>query len=123
MEQLNAITEQIIGCAIEVHKNLGPGLLESIYEKALCCELDLRGIKHESQVMVPILYKGKLLGEHRLDLLVENEIIVEIKAVERHEPVFNAQLLSYLKLTGKHLGLLVNFNVPVLKNGIKRIIL
>jgi len=123
MEQLNAITEQIIGCAIEVHKNLGPGLLESIYEKALCCELDLRGRKYKSQVMVPILYKGKLLGEHRLDLLVENEIIVEIKAVERHEPVFNAQLLSYLKLTGKHLGLLVNFNVPTLKNGIKRIIL
>ncbi|MHB8157526.1 MAG: GxxExxY protein [Desulfocucumaceae bacterium] len=123
MEQLNAITEQIIGCAIEVHKNLGPGLLESIYEKALCCELDLRGIKHESQVMVPILYKGKMLGEHRLDLLVENEIIVEIKAVDRYEPVFNAQLLSYLKLTGKHLGLLVNFNVPALKNGIKRIIL
>ena len=115
MEQLNAITEQIIGCAIEVHKNLGPGLLESIYEKALCCELDLRGIKHESQVMVPILYKGNLLGEHRLDLLVENEIIVEIKAVDRYEPVFNAQLLSYLKLTGKHLGLLVNFNVPALK--------
>lgn len=123
MEQLNAITEQIIGCAIEVHKNLGPGLLESIYEKALCCELDLKGIKYKSQVMVPILYKGNLLGEHRLDLLVEDEIIVEIKAVDRHEPVFNAQLLSYLKLTGKHLGLLVNFNVPTLKNGIKRIIL
>lgn len=123
MEQLNAITEQIIGCAIEVHKNLGPGLLESIYEKALCCELGLKVIKYKSQVMIPILYKGNLLGEHRLDLLVENEIIVKIKAVDRHEPVFNAQLLSYLKLTGKHLGLLVNFNVPTLKNGIKRIIL
>jgi len=123
MEQLNSITEKIIGCAIEVHKNLGPGLLESIYEKAICCEFDLRGIKYESQVMIPIIYKGKQLGEHRLDLLVENEIIVELKAVERHEPVFEAQLLSYLKLTEKHLGLLVNFNVPVLKSGIKRIIL
>lgn len=123
MEKLNIITEKIIGCAIEVHKNLGPGLLESIYEKALCCELDLRKIEHENQVVVPIIYKGKQLGEHRLDLLVENEIIVEIKAVERHEPVFEAQLLSYLKLTGKNLGLLINFNVPVLKNGIKRIIL
>jgi GxxExxY protein len=123
MEQLNAITEKIIGCAIEVHKNLGPGLLESIYEKAICCEFDLRGVKYKSQVTIPIIYKGNQLGEHRIDLIVEGEVIVELKAAERHEPVFEAQLLSYLKLTGKHLGLLVNFNVPVVKNGIKRIIL
>jgi GxxExxY protein len=123
MEKHNIITEKIICCAIEVHKNLGPGLLESIYEKAICCEFDLKSVKYENQVIVPILYKGKQLGEHRLDLLIENEIIVELKAVERYEPVFEAQLLSYLKLTGKHLGLLINFNVPVLKSGIKRLIL
>lgn len=123
MERLNKITEKIIGCAIEVHRILGPGLLESIYESALCYEFDENNIKYARQQAVPILYKERELGECRLDLLVENEIIVELKAVDRMEPLFKAQLLTYLRITGKKLGLLINFNVPVLKKGIKRIIL
>ena len=123
IEGLNEITEKIIGCAIEVHRNLGPGLLESIYENALCFELNQINVKHEKQLKIPIVYKGLSLGEYRLDILVENEIIVEIKAVDRYDRVFEAQMLTYLKVTGKKLGLLMNFNVPVLKNGIKRIIL
>lgn len=123
IEDLNIITEKIIGCAIEVHKNLGPGLLESIYERALCYEFDENNIRYENQVLAPINYKGHQLGEYRIDLLVENEIIVELKAVDRMDPVFEAQVLSYLRVTGKRLGLLINFNVPVLRNGLKRIIL
>lgn len=123
INNLNKITEKIIGCAIEVHKNLGPGLLESIYENALCYELKENDVKYEKQFRIPIIYKGLNLGDYRLDLLVEDEIIVELKAVERIEPVFEAQILTYLKITGKKLGLLINFNVPILKNGIKRIIL
>jgi GxxExxY protein len=122
IEYLNKITEKIIGCAIEVHRNLGPGLLESIYESALCYELAENNIEYAKQLSVPILYKGHELGEFRLDLLVENEIVVELKAVDRMEPLFDAQLLSYLKITGKKLGLLINFNVPVLRKGIKRMI-
>ena len=123
MERLNKITEKIIGCAIEVHKNLGPGLLESIYEKALCFEFEENKINYKSQVLVPINYKGHQLGDYRLDLIVEETVIVELKAVERMDPVFEAQLLSYLKLTGKKLGLLINFNTHILTKGIKRIIL
>jgi len=120
---LNKVTEGIIGCAIEVHRNLGPGLLESIYENALCYELDANDIPFERQVTVPVIYKGQQLGEHRLDILVENQGIVELKAVDRMDPIFEAQLLSYLRVTGKKVGLLINFNVPVLKRGIKRMIL
>jgi GxxExxY protein len=120
---LTLVTDQIIGCAIEVHRTLGPGLLESIYEKALCFELQSRGIKVHAQLAIPVVYKGQSLGEHRLDLLVEDQVIVELKAVDRLDPVFHAQVLSYLRLTGKHIGLLINFNVPVLKDGIKRIML
>ncbi len=120
---MNHLTEQIIGCAIEVHRQLGPGLLESIYERALLFELKAHGVPAESQVLVPIIYKGERLGEHRMDIVVDGKVIVELKAVDRIEPVFEAQLLSYLKLTNQRLGLLINFNVPVLKNGIKRVIL
>ena len=123
METLNILTEKIIGCAIEVHRNLGPGLLESIYEKALCYEFGATGLQYKNQVVIPIVYKGTSLGEHRIDLLVEDEIIVELKAVDRNDPVFVAQVLSYLRLAHKKLGLLINFNVPVLRKGIKRIIL
>jgi len=119
----NTITRKIIICSIEVHKTLGPGLLESIYENALCIELQENHLTVERQVSVPITYKGCPLGEYRLDLLVEREIIVELKSVERIDPVHEAQLLTYLKITEKRLGLLINFNVPILKNGIKRIIL
>ena len=121
--KLNQLTEQIIGCAIEVHKHLGPGLLESLYEKALVFELTQAGLRCQSQVVLPIVYKGSVIGEHRLDLIVENEVILEIKAVERFDNVFQAQILSYIKLSRKRLGLLINFNVPVLKEGIVRVIL
>jgi len=123
MKELNEITEKIIGCAIEVHKHLGPGLLETIYEKALCYELDENNVIYEKQIVAPVIYKGIILGEYRVDLVVEKEIIVELKATEKMNPVYEAQVLSYLKMTNKKLGLLINFNVPVLRSGIKRIIL
>lgn len=123
MEKLNLLSEKIIGCAIEVHRNLGPGLLESLYEKALCYEFGQVGLRYKAQVVVPILYKGTPLGEHRIDLIVEDSIILELKAVDKIDPIFKAQLLSYLKITGLKLGFLLNFNVPFLKDGITRIIL
>lgn len=122
-ENLNALTQRIIGCAIEVHRHLGPGLLESVYESALAVELELASIPYAKQVLVPVRYKDRIVGEHRLDLLVSKQVVVELKAVERHEAVFEAQLLSYLKITGCPLGLLINFNTRLLKDGIKRMIL
>jgi GxxExxY protein len=120
----NEITEQIIGAAIEVHRVLGPGLLESAYEECLCHELKLRGLSFERQRPLPVEYKGiKLDCGYRLDLLVENAIVLEIKAVSAIEPVQEAQLLTYLRIGGWRIGLLVNFNVPVLKNGIRRRVL
>ena len=98
IEELNKITEKIIGCSIEVHRTLGPGLLESIYEKALCYEFTVNNIIYQNQIIVPIIYKETTLGTHIIDILVENEIIVEIKAVERMNPLYEAQLLSYLRL-------------------------
>lgn len=106
-----------------MHRTLGPGLLESVYEKALSFELREREVSFKNQVVVPISYKGQALGEHRLDLLIDDKVIIELKAVDRMEPVFMAQLLSYLRLTGKQLGLLINFNVPALKDGITRVML
>lgn len=123
MTDLNAITENIIGCAIEVHKTLEPGLLESFYDKAMCYEIRAKGMRYQNQLSVPILYKGAMLGEHRIDMIVEDEIIVELKAVDRMDPVFKAQILSYMRMTNKKPGLLINFNVPYLKDGIQRIIL
>jgi GxxExxY protein len=121
-QRLNQITEKIIGCAIEVHKTLGPGLLESAYEECLCYELRQIELRFERQVPLPVIYKGvKLDCGYRMDVVVENSIVVEIKAVERVVPVNEAQVLSYLKLANKPLGLLINFHVPVLKNGLKRI--
>ena len=117
------LTREIIGSAIEVHKVLGPGLLESAYEVCLCHELHLRGISFQSQLPLPVVYKGmRLETELRIDLMVEDCVLVELKCVEAMSPIFDAQLLTYLKLTGKRLGLLINFNVPLLKNGIKRIV-
>jgi len=122
--ELDKITEQIIGAAIEVHKALGPGLLESAYEECLCCELSLRGIQFERQRPLPVQYKGtKLDCGYRIDLLVAGTVVVEIKAVEMITPIHEAQLLTYLKLGHWKLGLLINFNVPILKNGIRRRIL
>ena len=118
---MNDTTGQIIGSAIEVHKALGPGLLEAVYEECLCKELESRSIKVQRQLEVPIEYKGnRLKVEYRLDLLVNDEVIVELKACEHILPIHEAQLLTYLKLTGMDIGLLINFNVPALKDGIKR---
>lgn len=123
-ERPNQITEAIIGAAIEVHKVLGPGLLESTYELCLCRELSERNIGFQTQVALPVEYKGiRLEAGYRLDILVEQQVIVEIKCVDELLPVHQAQLLTYMKLSDYPLGLLVNFNVPVLKQGLKRMIL
>ncbi|GAB4367751.1 MAG: GxxExxY protein [Calditrichia bacterium] len=120
---LNKLTEKIIGCAIEVHRILGPGLLESIYEKALYIELKSNGLNVEEQKVIPVNYKGHPIGEFRIDLVVEETVVVELKSVERHDPLFDAQILSYMKLGNYELGLLINFNSRLLKDGIKRFIL
>jgi len=119
---INSLTHEIISAAIEVHRTLGPGLLESTYDACLCRELELRKIPYERQKELPIEYKGiELNCGYRLDILIENQVIVELKACESLEPIHEAQLLTYLKLTGIKIGLLINFNVPVLKAGIKRL--
>jgi len=120
----NELTHSIIGAAIEVHRLLGPGLLESTYEEYLCHELHLRSLKFERQKSVPLVYKAvKLESGYRLDLLVESEIVIELKSIETINPVHEAILLTYLRLSGHHLGLLINFNVRTLKEGIRRYIL
>lgn len=114
-------TGRIIGSAIEVHRLMGPGLLESIYEDCLAMELTLRGLQCERQRPVPLEYKGRRLGmDLRIDLLVEDRTVVELKAVEKLLPIHEAQVITYLRLTGKPCGLLINFNVPLLKDGIRR---
>ena len=120
----NELSSSIIGAAIEVHKQLGgPGLLEDVYEEALCFELVAHGVKVVRQVQVPVLYKGQLLKKPLfLDLLVEDKVIVEVKAVEKIIPVFNAQLLTYLRLAGKRLGLLINFGEIRVSEGIHRVV-
>lgn len=124
MYPLENVTEKIIAAAIEVHKNLGPGLLESVYSNCLCVEFDMRKIVFQRQLDVAFPYKNQCTGcSFRLDFLVENEVIVELKAIEKVLQVHEAQLLTYLKLSGKRVGLLINFNVPLLKEGIYRRIL
>ncbi|HZS38996.1 MAG TPA: GxxExxY protein [Polyangia bacterium] len=122
-EELDRRAADVVDAAIEVHRVLGPGLLESLYEQALCLELQLRGVPFRRQVAIGITYKGTLIGEHRLDLLVAERLVVELKAVEALMPVHGVQVRSYLKATRCILGLLINFNVPLLKLGIQRIIL
>lgn len=118
------LTEEIIGGAIEVHKHWGPGLYEEIYERSLYHELRLRNVDFESQLKLPLVYKGEKIGEDlRLDLLVESKVVVELKSVKELEPIHEAQLLSYMKLTKCRVGLLINFNVSVLKKGIRRMVL
>ena len=120
---VNKTTEVIIGAAIEVHRHLGPGLLESAYEECLCQELTLRKIPFKRQFPLPVSYKGKSLDcGYRIDLLVNDEVVVELKTVEKLLPIHEAQTLTYMKLGGWHVGLLLNFNVSVLKNGIKRLV-
>ncbi len=118
------IAERIVDTAFKVHKNLGPGLIEKVYEACFCHELSNQGTPYQRQVMVPIVYDGMLLDENlRLDVLVDDLVICEFKAVDQVSPIWEAQLITYLKLSKKRLGFLINFNVSVIKKGIKRIIL
>ena len=120
-KELNLLTRSIIGCAIQVHKTLGPGLLESVYEGAMCLELEHHKIPYRNQVYLPIFYRRKRISAPlKIDLLVAETVIVELKAIDVLLPVHEAQLLSYLRLSGKDVGLLINFNVCVLKEGIRR---
>jgi GxxExxY protein len=117
------ISSQVIAAAIEVHRQLGPGLLESVYRACLGQELILRGIQHQQEVALPVTYKGIELKEgHRLDLLVENMVVVELKSVERLEPVHQLQLLTYLRLSQRWMGLLINFNAALIKHGLHRML-
>ena len=119
----NEITEAVIGSAIEVHKHLGPGLLESAYEVCLAYEIATRGLKVVRQLQVPVRYKEVHLDcGYRVDLLVEDLVVVELKVVERLEPIHDAQVLTYLRLSGCQIGLLLNFNTPILRDGIKRLV-
>lgn len=121
---LNEISGNVVDCAFRVHKNLGPGLLESIYEDALCYEFKKRGIQHERQKALKVPYDDTFLDTlFRLDLIVEGKIVVELKCVDKLSPVHEAQILTYLKITKLKLGLLFNFNTPLIKDGIRRIIL
>lgn len=118
------LTEKIVGAAIEVHRVLGPGLLESAYEACLCRELEMRGVRFSRQFAVPVEYKGEKLDcGYRVDVLVEELVVVELKCVEKVEPIHTAQLLTYLKLAHKRVGLLINFHVPTLREGITRRVL
>jgi len=121
---LNELSSIIIGAAIAVHKELGPGLLESVYQACMILELRNRGLNAQEEVPVPVFYKGEIVKEEgfRIDILVEDEIIVELKSVEKIQPVFHKKLLTYLRLSNKKLGLLINFNEVLLKDGISRVI-
>ena len=118
------LTEQIIGAAIEVHKHWGTGLYEEIYEKSMCVELRLRNMSFENQMSLPLIYKGEQVGNDlRLDFVVQHKVVVELKAVTQLETIHEAQLLTYMKLTNCRVGLLINFNVPTIKQGLKRMVL
>lgn len=117
------LTNKIIGAAIEVHKHWGLGLYEEIYERSLCKELSIRGLAWERQLVVPLIYKDEKVGEDlRLDIIVENKVVIETKHVKELLPIHDAQLMTYLKLTNCRAGLLINFNVTLLKNGLRRIV-
>ena len=121
--RLNLLTSKVIGAAIEVHRQMGPGLLESIYQRCLCRELAERGLAFEAQKTIDVMYKGQSLDSGlKLDVFVESLVVVELKTVEELAPIHEAQVLTYLKLTGAPLGLLLNFNVTVLRNGIRRLL-
>lgn len=118
----NSMTHRIIGCALAVHRELGPGLLEAVYESALCVEMKATGVEFRRQVGVPLYYRGELIAEHRIDLLVANRIVVEVKTVESINPIHIAQVLTYLRVIDARVGLLLNFKTAVLKHGITRVI-
>jgi GxxExxY protein len=120
----NALTDRVIGLAIDVHRHLGPGLLESAYEECLCFELKQSGISHFRQVSLPVVYKDVRLDcGYRMDIVIDGELVVEVKAVERVLPIHEAQMLTYLRLSGHKVGLLMNFNSVVLKDGLRRFVL
>jgi len=121
--RVDQLAHAVIGAAIEVHRHLGPGYLESVYQEALAIEFKLQGIPSEPQKPVAVTYKGHPVGEGKLDFLVGQELVVELKAVDDLAPIHKAQVISYLKSTGLRLGLLINFNVSLLKNGVQRVIL
>lgn len=122
--EFDSLSRQVIGCAIEVHRTLEAGLLEATYEKCLAYELGLAGLSYSAQELLPVNYKGVVIDcGYRLDLMVENKLIVELKSVEKLQKIHEAQILTYMKLAGKSIGLLINFNETVLKNGIKRFVL
>ena len=121
-QELDQLAHRVIGMAIEVHRTLGPGYLESVYEQALCLELTEHAIAHSSQALIEVMYKGHMIGQGRIDIWVVQRLIIELKAVEAFTAVHKAQVISYLKTTRCQLGLLINFNVPMLKDGIQRII-
>ena len=120
---LKEVTERILSCALEAHSTLGPGLLESAYEEALAHEFNLRGIQLEKQKEIGMKYKDKEIGKHRIDFLVENEVVLELKAVEKMNTIYEAQVLTYLRAMDKRVGLLINFSGERLKDGIQRLIL
>ncbi|HWR50235.1 MAG TPA: GxxExxY protein [Bryobacteraceae bacterium] len=122
--QANEVTHQVIGAAVEVHRSLGPGLLESAYMQCLCRELSLRNVSFRTELRLPVEYKGiRLDCGYRIDMLVEESVVIEAKSVEAILPIYEAQLLTYLRLGGWKIGLLINFNVPVLRDGIRRKVL
>ena len=121
--ELDELAHGVIGAAIEVHRHLGPGFLEGVYEEALAIEFRLRGLPFERQKLITVGYKEVAVGEGKLDFLVDDRLIVELKAVEALSAIHKAQVISYLRATRLHLGLLINFNVPILKNGLQRVIL
>ena len=120
---LEMLVNQTIGALLEVHRELGPGMAEGVYSRACTIELGIRGLPFEAEKSIPVLYRGRFLCHQKLDLLVDGRLIVEIKSVERIHPVHVAQVVSYLRVTGARLGLIANFNVPALKDGIRRVIL
>ena len=123
MKEEDKLSKEIIGAAIEAHRHLGPGVLESAYEKCLCKELEIKDIAFERQKPLAVVYKGITLDcGYKLDVVVEGKVILELKSVNKFEPIHDAQLLTYLNLADLKLGILINFNVPILKNGIKRIV-
>lgn len=121
--EINVVTEGIIGCALRVHRELGAGLLESVYESALSIELADRRIPFQRQKLISVTYRGRSIGEQRLDLVVDDRVVVELKSVERFDPVHEAQLLGYMRLGRYPVGLLINFNCRLLKYGIKRFVI
>jgi GxxExxY protein len=121
IERINGITERIIGCAIEVHRVLRAGLYEAVYRSALTTEFDAAGLAYKREVRLPALYKGRQVGTYRIDFVVEDQVVVEIKSVERMHPIFETQVLTYLRVAKKRIGLLINFNSRLLKDGVKRL--